>query len=122
MIPNNNSWPLSGSWGDPNTPAIPIIPLPHQRPLFLYEAWVPAMSIEIPEELGLVSKPFAPGKAAEHRNIEGHVEPYHTGKRFDFKDKPVEELPLVRMMVYREGETEVVVKSQAMLEALTGLR
>ncbi len=122
MIPNNNSWPTSGIWGDPNTPAIARIPLPCRQPVFLYETWVPAISIEIPNELGLVRRPFNPGQAYENRNVQGQMHPYHTGKRFDFKDKPVEELPLVRMMVYREGETEAVVKSQAMVEALTGYR
>lgn len=122
MIPNDNSWPTSGIWGDFNTPAMTRIPLPRQKPLFLYEAWVPAVSVEVPEELGLVQRPFNPGKAIEERNVGGRMIPYRTGKRFEYQDKPVEELPLVRMMVYREGETEIVVKSQAMLEALTGLR
>ena len=122
MIPNNNSWPTSGVWGDPNTPAISRIPLPCRQPVFLYETWVPAISIEVPEELGLVRRPFNPGQAYETRNVNGQMQPYHTGKRFDFADKPVEELPLVRMMVYREGEVESVVKSQAMVEALTGYR
>lgn len=121
LIPNNNSWPINGVWGDANTPTIPIIPLPHQKPFFLYETWVPAVSIEIPDELGLVSRPFPPGRAVERRNVQGAMTPYHTGKRYEFKDKPQEELPLVRMMVFREGDVEVVVKSQSMLQALTGL-
>lgn len=122
MIPNDNSWPTSGIWGDFNTPAMTRIPLPRQKPLFLYETWVPAVSIKVPEELGLVKKPFYPGQAFERRNVKGRMTPYKTGKHFEYEDEPIKELPLLRMMVYREGNTEVVVKSQAILEALTGLR